>query len=165
MTADTPQRIKAQRETQGLTLQALAALSCLSVRQVQQIEEGGLSAFYNEDIKRKATEKVMGVLGLDDQPCHDPHVDPLPTEPEPLMAGVIRAEAHHPLAVPPDLPQSAETEASADDEPTQVGNGPTTRAADSSPDIKTASSGQWLLWLVILGTVAAVVYGLGLLPA
>ncbi len=165
MTADTPQRIKAQRESQGLTLQALAALSCLSVRQVQQIEEGGLSAFYNEDIKRKATEKVMAVLGVEDQPSSHTSVDTPAHASEPLRAGTIRAEAHHPLAVPPDFPEaSPEADAATSDDVASEAPVAASDEAASSQDPKPQASSPWLLWLVSLGLVGAVLYGLGLFP-
>jgi|GEM_PF-4169461 len=167
MTAETPQRIKAQRESQGLTLQALAALSCLSVRQVQQIEEGGLSAFYNEDIKRKATEKVMAVLGVEDQPSSHSSVDTPAHASESLRAGIIRAEAHHPLAVPPDFPEaSPEADAATGDEVTsEAPVAASVEVESSQQDLKPETSSQWLLWLVSLGLVGAVLYGLGLFPA
>ncbi len=166
MTADTPQRIKAQRESQGLTLQALAALSCLSVRQVQQIEEGGLSAFYNEDIKRKATEKVMAVLGVEDQPSSHTSVDTPAHASESLRAGTIRAEAHHPLAVPPDFPEaSPEADAATSDDVASEAPVAASDEAASSQDPKPQASSPWLLWLVSLGLVGAVLYGLGLFPA
>ena len=42
--------IKTLRERKGLSQQDLAAWACLSVKQVKQIEEGGTSSFYNDDI-------------------------------------------------------------------------------------------------------------------
>lgn len=52
------------REAQGCAINDLAARACLSVKQVRQIEEGGLSSFYSESVKLTAARKIAGLLQL-----------------------------------------------------------------------------------------------------
>ena len=52
------------REAQGWAINDLAARACLSVKQVRQIEEGGLSSFYSESVKLTAARKIAGLLQL-----------------------------------------------------------------------------------------------------
>ena len=52
------------REAQGWAINDLAARACLSVKQVRQIEEGGLSSFYSESVKLTAARKIAALLQL-----------------------------------------------------------------------------------------------------
>ena len=52
------------REAQGWAINDLAARACLSVKQVRQIEEGGLSSFYSESVKLTAARKIASLLQL-----------------------------------------------------------------------------------------------------
>jgi len=56
--------VRLRREAQGWAITDLAARACLSVKQVRQIEEGGLSSFYSESVKLTAARKVAGLLQL-----------------------------------------------------------------------------------------------------
>ena len=66
------------REAQGWAINDLAARACLSVKQVRQIEEGGLSSFYSESVKLTAARKVASLLQLSEAqlfgqaPLHTP---------------------------------------------------------------------------------------------
>jgi transcriptional regulator with XRE-family HTH domain len=55
---------KAAREKQGLSTKDLAGKACLSVHQIDQIENGGLASFYGVQIKFTAAKKVALILGL-----------------------------------------------------------------------------------------------------
>jgi len=69
------------REAQGWAINDLAARACLSVKQVRQIEEGGLSSFYSESVKLTAARKIAGLLQLSEAqlfgqvPCAPPEVE------------------------------------------------------------------------------------------
>ena len=54
------------REALGLSIQELAAKACLSVRQVEQIENGGQSSFYSLKIKNTAAKKIANLLKLNE---------------------------------------------------------------------------------------------------
>lgn len=59
--------LKAVRKEQGLTIASVAEQTCLSERQVRQIENGEKGSFYSEGIKLAAARKVAKVLNLEDQ--------------------------------------------------------------------------------------------------
>ena len=56
--------VRLRREAQGWAINDLASRACLSVKQVRQIEEGGLSSFYSENVKLTAAKKVAALLQL-----------------------------------------------------------------------------------------------------
>ena len=56
--------VRLSREAQGWAINDLAARACLSVKQVRQIEEGGLSSFYSESVKLTAARKIAGLWQL-----------------------------------------------------------------------------------------------------
>ena len=56
--------LRLRREAQGWVVTDMALRSCLSVKQVRQLEEGGSSAFYSESVKITAAKKVGSLLGL-----------------------------------------------------------------------------------------------------
>jgi transcriptional regulator with XRE-family HTH domain len=56
--------LRLQRESRGWTLNDMAHRSCLSIKQVQQLEEGGSESFYSEAVKLTAAKKVASLLGL-----------------------------------------------------------------------------------------------------
>jgi len=58
------ENFKQQRELQGFGLDLLAQKLCCSKMQIQQIEEGGKSAFYTEAQKLKTANKLASLLGM-----------------------------------------------------------------------------------------------------
>ena len=52
------------REKLGLSLKELAGQACLSIRQIEQIENGEMSSFYGVQVKLTAAKKVAKLLGL-----------------------------------------------------------------------------------------------------
>ena len=118
--------IRLKRESQGWAIVDLASRACLSVKQIRQIEEGGMTAFYSESVKLTAARKVAGLLQMSetqlfgqqlppvDAPLdHDNllhasvHVSPPPglaaTLPAaPAGSPLMRSEALHVLAQPPE---------------------------------------------------------------
>ncbi len=59
--------LRMRREELGWALSDIATRACLSNKQVKQIEEGGTSSFYSENVKVTAAKKVGGILGLPEQ--------------------------------------------------------------------------------------------------
>ena len=59
--------VRLQRESQGWALSDLATRACLSVKQVRQIEEGGMTAFYSETVKLTAARKIAALLHMSDK--------------------------------------------------------------------------------------------------
>ncbi|MFM7698094.1 MAG: helix-turn-helix domain-containing protein [Limnohabitans sp.] len=58
------QSVRRKRESLGLAIPDLATTACLSTKQIKQIEEGGMTAFYSESVKITAARKVAGLLGM-----------------------------------------------------------------------------------------------------
>ena len=59
------------RESLGLSAKDLSVMACLSVRQIEQIENGETSAFYGPQIKHTAAKKVAGILKLKEDDAFD----------------------------------------------------------------------------------------------
>lgn len=56
--------LRLRREAQGWALSDMAIRACMSVKQIRQLEEGGISAFYSPAVKATAAKKVGGLLGV-----------------------------------------------------------------------------------------------------
>lgn len=56
--------LRLARETRGWALSDVATRSCMSTRQIRQLEEGGTSSFYSASVKLTAVKKVGTLLGL-----------------------------------------------------------------------------------------------------
>ena len=75
------------RGSLGLSAKDLAGMACLSVRQIQQIENGETSSFYGAQIKVTAAKKVAALLKLKEEDAFD-FGDSVPTkksDPEPVV--------------------------------------------------------------------------------
>jgi transcriptional regulator with XRE-family HTH domain len=56
--------LRLRREARGWVQSDVATRACMSVKQIKQLEDGGLSAFYSEAVKVTAAKKVGALLGL-----------------------------------------------------------------------------------------------------
>lgn len=59
------------REGLGLSTKELSGIACLSVRQIEQIENGETSSFYGSQIKVTAAKKVAALLKLKEEDAFD----------------------------------------------------------------------------------------------
>jgi cytoskeleton protein RodZ len=59
------------REDLGLSTKELSGMACLSVRQIEQIENGETSTFYGPQVKVTAAKKVAGLLKLKEEDAFD----------------------------------------------------------------------------------------------
>lgn len=183
------------REAQGWAINDLAARACLSVKQVRQIEEGGLSSFYSESVKLTAARKIAALLQLSEAqlfgqtPSAPPLLEedsllfsaqtfptslvtsmdtsaPAPVKAQAESSGVhlIRSEALHVLAQPPEIDwttQSPPVEAADQhEEPEQLTAAHTAKAASHSAKQETAPSGNYFLKILVLFLVAIAVAAL-----
>lgn len=62
---------KSAREALGLSVQDLSRMSCYSVRQIEQIENGESSSFYGAQVKVTAAKKIAGILKLKEEDAFD----------------------------------------------------------------------------------------------
>ena len=87
--------LRLRREAQGWVLNDMATRACMSVKQIRQLEEGGMSSFYSVAVKETAAKKVGALLGLSAQEVFalnsDPVVVEASTEPGSLVADVVAA--------------------------------------------------------------------------
>lgn len=56
--------LRLRREARGWVLSDLATRACMSVKQIRQLEEGGMSSFYSAAVKMTSAKKVGALLGL-----------------------------------------------------------------------------------------------------
>lgn len=77
--------LRLQRESRGWTLNDMAHRSCLSLKQVQQLEEGGSESFYSEAVKLTAAKKVASLLGLPAEQATSQPTPSLATSLDPLV--------------------------------------------------------------------------------
>lgn len=56
--------LRLRREARGWAVGDMASRACMSVKQIRQIEDGGMSSFYSVAVKATAAKKVGGLLGL-----------------------------------------------------------------------------------------------------
>ena len=63
--AEDGERLKALRTAAQIDITTLARHHTLSLSQIRQLEEGGNSAFYSQDIKINAGRKLLQALGFD----------------------------------------------------------------------------------------------------
>ena len=59
------------RESLGLSAKELSGMACLSMRQIEQIENGEMSSFYSPQIKVTAAKKVAAILKLEIEDAFD----------------------------------------------------------------------------------------------
>ena len=59
------------RESLGLTTKDLSGMACLSVRQIEQLENGETSSYYGDQVKFTAAKKVAALLKLTPEDAFD----------------------------------------------------------------------------------------------
>jgi len=78
--------LRSRREASSWAINDMAIRACLSVKQVRQLEDGGMSSFYSQSVKATAAKKVGAILGLTPDEVFNQSVEPTPspeaTEPE-----------------------------------------------------------------------------------
>ena len=132
------------REALGLSVQELSGKACLSVRQIQQIENGELSSFYSPNIKFTAAKKVAQLLNLQTEEAFDfgDLVSQLPVEVE---------EAKEAKPSPAVVEEKPKAKAS---EPVTKIKAEGNTAAKPAEQKTSESSSDKKRWLPILGFVA-----------
>lgn len=81
-------QLKALREAAGLEITTLARQNNLSVSQVEQLEEGGDSSFYTQDIKFNSGRKLLRALGAElDVAAHS--AEPMGTSVQPVEESLL----------------------------------------------------------------------------
>ena len=106
--------LRLNREAQGWSLSDMATRACMSVKQIRQLEEGGMSSFYSAAVKVTSAKKVGTLLGVssDEVLGLNVDVDEAPVE-EPTVEETLQTEALVEEAVAPtvaEVPPASVTE-------------------------------------------------------
>jgi len=135
------------REALGLSVQELSGKACLSVRQIQQIENGEINSFYSPNIKFTAAKKVAQLLNLQTEEAFDfgDLVSQLPVEAKEAK------EAEEAKPSPAVVEEKPKAKAS---EPVAKIKAESVTAAKPAEQKSSASSKDQKRWLPILGFVA-----------
>jgi cytoskeleton protein RodZ len=83
--------LRLRRESRGWVLNDMATRACMSVKQIRQLEEGGMSSFYSAAVKMTSAKKVGALLGLSAEELFTQATEATP-EPEVLVAEVVGVE-------------------------------------------------------------------------
>lgn len=182
--------VRLRREAQGWAINDLAARACLSVKQIRQIEEGGLSSFYSENVKLTAAKKVASLLELSEAqlfgqvPLYPPPVEEksllfdayrepfrmdsadaaLPATVESKGVHLSRSEPLHFLAQPPEgewVAESQDQETSKPKDAEEVNASALPASSSKDSLIETPDpSGNYFLKILVLFLVAIAVAAL-----
>ncbi|QWE17144.1 RodZ family helix-turn-helix domain-containing protein [Polynucleobacter sp. AP-Nino-20-G2] len=136
------------REKLRLSTKDLGGMACLSVRQIEQIENGEMGAFYGLQIKFTAAKKVANLLGMSDEEAFDYG----PPPPSNIEVEKNSIEAPVPTPEPVKVSQVKVVEVVMADTAVAIEK-PRERKANAL-----ASQKKVLLWLAVLaGLVFAVI--------
>ena len=85
--------LRLRREARGWVLNDMATRACMSVKQIRQLEEGGVNSFYSASVKITAAKKVGALLGLS---AEEVLTQPQLEQPQPpqLDVSVADSEVH-----------------------------------------------------------------------
>jgi cytoskeleton protein RodZ len=146
------------REGLGLSTKELSGMACLSVRQIEQIENGEMSSFYGPQIKITAAKKVAALLKLTEEDAFDFGEKSLP-------AKIVTEKIAEPVAEKVEIIEKAPVPEKKS-KPQQVGETPKVVIKDLEPgkllgNSKAAiqSSSQKRLF-VLLGIAMALVFAI-----
>jgi transcriptional regulator with XRE-family HTH domain len=116
--------LRLRRESRGWALGDLATRACMSVKQIRQLEEGGMSSFYSVAVKVTAAKKVAALLDVATEEIFAQHPAPVDASvdhaseeaisevPVPLVENVdvveqsIAVESHQDAEVAPESEKS-----------------------------------------------------------
>lgn len=138
--------LRLRREERGWVLSDMALRSCMSVKQIRQLEEGGTSAFYSEAVKLTAAKKAAAVLGLTEQEvfAHEAQVAHVEETLTPVMQADAPVEATHEPAHEPEPEPATEPES----HPPAPVVAPSTSAAPRSSEVDAAKP-KTSLWTIV----------------
>lgn len=137
--------LRLRREARGWVIGDMATRACMSVKQIRQLEEGGVSAFYSVAVKATAAKKVAALLGLTAEEVlgQVAKVDETPVEDAPAV--LETADAPSSLEAALDLPVVANT-------PTAEASEHLTPSEPESPEVAAASQetkSKTSLWVIV----------------
>jgi transcriptional regulator with XRE-family HTH domain len=149
--------LRLRREASGWVINDMATRACLSVKQVRQLEDGGMSSFYSQSVKATAAKKVGAILGLSPEEVLAKSVEPS-QEPEAIETEPVQhPEDNDPIVinaalVPATLPEAVEAQVEA---PVHVLKKPASTHIAEEPKSK---SSLWLIAGLFAAALAVAAY-------
>ena len=143
------------RESLGLSTKDLSGMACLSVRQIEQIENGESSSFYGPQVKFTAAKKVAGLLKLSEADAFDFTDTKSPKDQESRPSEEIKAPS---VTAPTAVKRAAKVKPIEETKIHATGNKDLKSEALSSASSKGASSQKKLF--LLLGIAAALVFSI-----
>lgn len=135
--------LRLRREARGWVLNDMATRACMSVKQIRQIEEGGMSSFYSSAVKVTAAKKVGALLGLSVEEVFAQTVEPVVTSEDNAM-DVLLAES---LDAPESLVERTDAkpvaaESAKDAEPSEAASEPVSQASKVEELVKSSVAAE-----------------------
>jgi transcriptional regulator with XRE-family HTH domain len=153
--------LRLRREAGGWAINDMAIRACLSVKQVRQLEDGGMSSFYSQSVKATAAKKVGAILGLSPEQVFAETVEPS-QEPEAIETEIVHhAEDTDPVVIeaalaPATLPEAVEAQVEA---PVHVVKKPASAPAPApSAEEPKSKSSLWLIAGLFAAALAVAAY-------
>lgn len=142
--------LRLRRESRGWLLGDLATRACMSVKQIRQLEEGGMSSFYSVAVKATAAKKVAALLGIGEDEVFARNADPAPVDVVSVSDDAISEVAATDVV---ELPEPA-TASEIDPEPQSQPEPVVDAVADSDVATEPEKS-KTSLWVIVGLFVAA----------
>jgi len=101
------QSVRLKRESFGWAISDMATMACLSSKQIKQIEEGGLAAFYSEGVKLTAAKKVAALLQMTEAELFGQVAPPVLVKPVDDVVASAESQEDGVPTVPSDAPQTS----------------------------------------------------------
>jgi transcriptional regulator with XRE-family HTH domain len=121
--------LRLRREARGWVLNDMATRACMSVKQIRQIEEGGMSSFYSTAVKVTAAKKVGALLGLSVEEVFAQTVEPVVTSEDNAMDALLAESVDAPESlVERTHSKTTAAESAKDAEPSEAAFVPASQA-------------------------------------
>jgi DNA-binding XRE family transcriptional regulator len=99
--------VRLKRESFGWAISDMATMACLSSKQIKQIEEGGLAAFYSEGVKLTAAKKVAALLQMTEAELFGQVAPPVLVKPVDDVVASAESQEDGVPTVPSDASQTS----------------------------------------------------------
>ena len=135
--------LRLRREARGWVLNDMATRACMSVKQIRQIEEGGMSSFYSTAVKVTAAKKVGALLGLSAEEVFAQTVEPVVASEDNAMDALLAESVDAPesLVERTDAKPVA-VESAKDAEPSEAASEPASQAPQVEETIKSSVAAE-----------------------
>lgn len=148
--------LRLRREARGWVLNDMATRACMSVKQIRQLEEGGISCFYSVAVKATSAKKVGALLGLSPEEIFAQEIESTP-EPETADTEIAAVEVE---AVSSDSPlieaQSVAPEAAPTGADTAVADAPVVPAP--AVEVPKSKASLWVIAALFVAALAVAAY-------